>query len=54
MFVEQNSYNWWTKGLPGVGVVKIICDSDSSGWKSFRLHSPGSAPSKFYLLWCRL
>ena len=36
-----NSHNWWAKGLPGVGVgvgvVKIICDSDSSGWKSFRL-----------------
>ena len=41
-----NSHNWWAKGLPGVGVgvVKIFCDSDSnsSGWKSFRLrlHSP--------------
>ena len=32
-----NSHNWWAKGLPGVGVVKIFCDSDSSGWKSFRL-----------------
>jgi len=32
-----NSRNWWAKGLPGVGVVKIFCDSDSSGWKSFRL-----------------
>jgi len=32
-----NSYNWWAKGLPGVGVVKIFCDSESSGWKSFRL-----------------
>jgi len=33
-----NSHYWWAKGLPGVGVVKIFCDSDSSGWKSFRLH----------------
>ena len=24
-----NSHNWWAKGLPGVGVVKIFCDSDS-------------------------
>ena len=24
------------KGQPAVGVVKIFCDSDSSGWKSFR------------------
>ena len=34
-----NSRNWWAKGLPGirVGVVKIFYDSDSSGWKSFRL-----------------
>jgi len=32
-----NSHNWWTKGLPGVGVVKIFYDSDSSGWKTFRL-----------------
>ena len=32
-----NSHNWWAKGLPGVGVVKIFCDSDSLGWKSFRL-----------------
>jgi len=34
-----NSHDWWAKGLPGVGVgvVKIFCDSDSSGWKSFRL-----------------
>ena len=32
-----NSHNWWAEGLPGVGVVKIFCDSDSSGWKSFRL-----------------
>ena len=42
-----NSHNWWAKGLPGVGVVKIFYDSDSSGWKSFRLrlHSPdGMAP----------
>jgi len=33
------SHNWWAKGLPGVGVVKIFCDSDSDslGWKSFRL-----------------
>ena len=39
-----NSHNWWAKGLPGVGVVKIFCDSNSLGWKSFRLwlHSPGS------------
>ena len=39
-----NSHNWSAKGLPGVGVVKIIYDSDSSGWKSFRLrlHSPGT------------
>jgi len=35
-----NSHNWWAKGLPGVGVVKIFYDSDCSGWKSFRLHSP--------------
>ena len=39
-----NSRNWWAKGLVGVGVVKIFCDSDSdsSGWKFFRLrlHSP--------------
>jgi len=34
-----NSHNWWAKGLPGVRVVKIFydSDSDSSGWKSFRL-----------------
>jgi len=34
-----NSHNWWAKGLPGVGVVTIFydSDSDSSGWKSFRL-----------------
>jgi len=32
-----NSHNWWAKGLPGVGVAKIFYDSDSSGWKSFRL-----------------
>ena len=34
-----NSHNWWATGLPGVGVVKIFCDSesDSLGWKSFRL-----------------
>jgi len=32
-----NSHNRWAKGLPGVGVVKIFNDSDSSGWKSFRL-----------------
>ena len=32
-----NSRNWWAKGLPGVGVVKIFYDSDSSGWKSFWL-----------------
>ena len=41
-----NSHNWWAKGLPGVGVVKIFYDSDSSGRKSFRLrlwlHSPAS------------
>jgi len=37
-----NSHNWWAKGLPGVGVVQIFCDSDSLGWKSLRLrlHSP--------------
>ena len=38
-----NSHNWWAKGL--LGVVKFFYDSDSSGWKSFRLwlrlHSPG-------------
>ena len=34
-----NSHNWWATGLPGV--VTIFYDSDSSGWKSFRLHSPG-------------
>jgi len=39
-----NSHNWWAKGLPGVGVVKIFCDSDSLGWKSFRLlHSDSTA-----------
>ena len=32
-----NSHNWWAKGLPGVGVVKIVYNSDSSGWKSFWL-----------------
>jgi len=32
-----NSHNWWAKGLPGIGVVKIFYDSDTSGWKSFRL-----------------
>ena len=37
-----NSHNWWAKGVPGVGVVKIFCDSDSSGWKSFRLHDSDS------------
>ena len=39
-----NSHNCWAKGLPGVGVVKIIYDSDSSGWKSFilRLHDSDS------------
>ena len=31
------SHSWWAKGLPGVGVVTIFYDSDSSGWKSFRL-----------------
>jgi len=30
-----------SKRSAGVGVVKIFYDSDSSGWKSFRLHSPG-------------
>ena len=36
---DTSSHNWWAKGLPGVGVVKIFydSDSDSSGWKSFRL-----------------
>jgi len=39
-----NSHNRRAKGQPGVGVVKILCDSDSSGSKSFRLrlHSPGN------------
>jgi len=37
-----DSHNWWGKVLPGVGVVKIFCDSDFSGWKSFRLHNPGA------------
>ena len=32
-----NSHNRREKGQPGVGVVKIFCDSDSSGSKSFRL-----------------
>jgi len=34
-----NSHNRRAKGQPGVGVVKIFCDSDSdsSGLKSFRL-----------------
>jgi len=32
-----NSHNRRAKGLPGVGVVKIFCDSDSSVSKSFRL-----------------
>jgi len=36
-----NSHNRQTKGQPGVGVVKIFCDSDSSGSKSLRLDSPG-------------
>jgi len=31
---RTNSHNWWAKGLPGVGVVKICYDSDSSGWKN--------------------
>jgi len=35
-----NSHNRRAKRQPGVGVVKILCDSDSSGSKSFRLHSP--------------
>ena len=34
---DTHSHNWWAKGLPGVGAVKIFCDSDSLGWKSFRL-----------------
>jgi len=24
-----NSHNWWAKGLPGIRVVNIFCDSDS-------------------------
>ena len=32
-----NSHNWWAKGMRRVGVVKIFYDSDSSGWKTFRL-----------------
>ena len=41
---DTNSHNWWAKGLPGVGVVKIFFDSDSasSGWKSFRLFDSDS------------
>ena len=39
-----NSHNRRAKGQPRVGVVKIFCDSDSSGWKSFRLHSLGCNP----------
>ena len=39
---DTNSHSWWAKGLPGVGVVKIFCDSDSSGWKSLRLHDSDS------------
>jgi len=35
-----NSHNWWAKGLPEDGAVKNFCDSDSSDWKSFRLHTP--------------
>jgi len=43
-----NNHNWWAKGLPGVGAVKIFCDSDSDslGWKSFRLlDSDSSTPT---------
>ena len=32
-----NSHNGRAKGQPGVGVIKIFCDSDCSGSKSFRL-----------------
>jgi len=32
-----NSHNRQVKGQSGVGVVKIFCDSDTSGSKSFRL-----------------
>jgi len=47
---DTNSHNWWAKGLPGVRVVKIFCDSNSSGWKSFRLrlHSPDCNKSVEY------
>jgi len=24
-----NNHDWWAKGLPGVWVVKILCDSDN-------------------------
>jgi len=34
---DINSYNSQGKGQPGIRVVKIFCDSDSSGSKSFRL-----------------
>ena len=40
-----NSHNRRAKGQPGVGVVKLFCDSDYSGWKSFRLlNSTALAP----------
>jgi len=32
-----NSHNRRAKGQPGVGVVKIFSNSDTSGWKSFLL-----------------
>jgi len=45
-----NSHNWWAKGLPGVGVVKIFCDSDSLGWKSFRLLDSDSDSTALVLI----
>ena len=45
-----NSHNWWAKGLPGVGVVKIFYDSNSSGWKSFRLRLLDSGSTALVLI----
>ena len=47
-----NSHNWWAKDLPGV--VKIFYDSDSSGWKSFRLlDSDSTALTEMLLKWLK-
>jgi len=40
---DTNSHNRRAKGQPGVGIVKIFCDSISSGSKSFRLLDSDSA-----------